>query len=76
MYTCEEIYAWFTGPEGEPNIGFGRMWHAIQLAEVLPELPVDFNGGTGVKPFKEKPFELFNITGTAPQVQVPAGSRP
>jgi hypothetical protein len=38
MYTCEEIYAWFTGPEGEPNLGFGRMWHAIQLAEVLPDL--------------------------------------
>jgi hypothetical protein len=38
MYTCEDIYAWFTGPEGEPNLGFGRMWHAIQLAEVLPEL--------------------------------------
>lgn len=37
-YTCEDIYAWFTGPEGEPNLGFGRMWHAIQLAEVLPEL--------------------------------------
>ena len=38
LYTCEEIYAWFTGPEGESNLGFGRMWHAIQLAEVLPEL--------------------------------------
>lgn len=37
-YTCEDIYAWFTGMENEPNLGFGRMWHAIQLAEVLPEL--------------------------------------
>jgi hypothetical protein len=38
MYSCEDIYAWFTGDEGEANLGFGRMWHAVQLAEVLPEL--------------------------------------
>jgi hypothetical protein len=38
MYTCEDIYAWFLGESGESNLGFGRMWHAIQLAQTLPEL--------------------------------------
>ncbi len=38
LYTCEDIYAWFEGEPGEPNLGFGRMWHAIQLAEALSGL--------------------------------------
>jgi len=37
-YTCEDIYAWFEGEGSEANLGFGRMWHAIQLAEILPDL--------------------------------------
>jgi hypothetical protein len=37
-YTCEEIYAWFEGEGSATNLGFGRMWHAIQLAETIPDL--------------------------------------
>jgi hypothetical protein len=37
-YACEDIYAWFEGESSAPNLGFGRMWHAIQLAETLPDL--------------------------------------
>jgi PKD repeat protein len=51
-YTCADIFAMFQGGEGEPNLGFGRMWHAYQLALTMEELTweeiLDWHlGGTG-----------------------------
>ncbi len=37
-YTCEDILAIFQGEDGEPNTGFGRLWHAYQLTQVIEEL--------------------------------------
>ena len=31
-YTCEDIYTMFDNPEGDNNLGFGRMWMAYKLA--------------------------------------------
>jgi len=38
LYTCEDILALFRGVEPGDQIGFGRMWHAIQLAQTIPDL--------------------------------------
>lgn len=37
-YTCEDIYNFFTGGWTGSQLGFGRMWHAYQLALVIDEL--------------------------------------
>jgi PKD repeat protein len=37
-YTCEDILAIFLGEDGGPHVGFGRLWHAYQLTQVIEEL--------------------------------------
>jgi hypothetical protein len=39
LYACEDILSLFRGTD-EPGdqIGFGRIWHAIRLAELIPDL--------------------------------------
>lgn len=34
-YTCEDIYTMFDNPDGDNNLGFGRMWMAYKLAESI-----------------------------------------
>lgn len=38
LYTCEDILALFRGEALGDQIGFGRMWHAIKLAQTIPDL--------------------------------------
>lgn len=38
LYTCGDIYDLFSGGEFEPNMGFGRMWHAYHLTETIEEM--------------------------------------
>jgi len=38
LYTCEEILAMFEGSLTGHNLGFGRMWHAYQLAATLEDM--------------------------------------
>jgi PKD repeat protein len=38
LYTCEDILTLFRGEEPGSNVGFGRIWHAIQLAQTIPYL--------------------------------------
>jgi PKD repeat protein len=38
LYTCEDILALFQGSLTGHNLGFGRMWHAYQLASVLEDM--------------------------------------
>lgn len=37
-YTCQDIYDFFTGGWTGSQLGFGRMWHAYQLALVIDDL--------------------------------------
>ncbi len=37
-YTCQDIYNFFTGGWTGSQLGFGRMWHAYQLAQVIDEM--------------------------------------
>lgn len=34
-YTCEDVYTMFDNPDGDNNLGFGRMWMAYRLAETI-----------------------------------------
>jgi len=38
LYTCEDIFALFEGSLTGHNLGFGRMWHAYQLALTMEDL--------------------------------------
>ena len=38
IYTCEDIFAMFQGSLTGHNLGFGRMWHAYQLALTMEDL--------------------------------------
>ena len=38
LYTCEDIYAIFTGELTGSQVGFGRLWHAYQLALTMDDL--------------------------------------
>ncbi|MBM2843402.1 MAG: hypothetical protein HW404_1239, partial [Anaerolineales bacterium] len=38
LYTCEDIFAMFQGSLTGHNLGFGRMWHAYQLALTMEDL--------------------------------------
>jgi hypothetical protein len=38
LYTCEDIFGFFTGGLTGGQLGFGRMWHAYNLAESLEDL--------------------------------------
>jgi hypothetical protein len=38
LYTCEDIFNFFTGGLTGGQLGFGRMWHAYNLAESLEDL--------------------------------------
>jgi PKD repeat protein len=37
-YTCEDIFAIFEGALLGNHIGFGRLWHAYQLTQTIPDL--------------------------------------
>lgn len=38
LYTCEDIFAIFEGSLTGTQLGFGRMWHAYQLSQVIDDL--------------------------------------
>jgi hypothetical protein len=38
LYSCEDIFGMFTGDLTGSQLGFGRMWHAYQLAVAMEEL--------------------------------------
>jgi len=38
LYTCEDIYGYFTGGLTGSQLGFGQMRHAFTLAETIPNL--------------------------------------
>lgn len=38
LYTCEDIYNYFTGGLTGSQLGFGQMRHAYSLAETIPDL--------------------------------------
>jgi PKD repeat protein len=38
LYSCEDIFSFFTGGLTGKQLGFGRMWHAYQLAVSIEEL--------------------------------------
>lgn len=38
LYTCEDIYAIFSGDLTGFQVGFGRMWHAYHLAQTIEDL--------------------------------------
>lgn len=38
LYTCEEIFDYFTGGLTGSQLGFGRMWHAYKLAQTMEDL--------------------------------------
>ncbi len=38
LYTCEDIYDYFTGGLTGSQLGFGQMRHAYSLAETIPDL--------------------------------------
>ncbi len=38
LYTCADIFGFFTGDLTGEQLGFGRMWHAYQLALTIPGL--------------------------------------
>lgn len=38
LYTCEDIFDFFTGGLTGDQLGFGRMWHAYKLSQVIEEL--------------------------------------
>jgi hypothetical protein len=38
LYTCEDIFAIFTGELTGSQVGFGRLWHAYQLALTMEDL--------------------------------------
>ncbi len=38
MYTCEDIFNYFTGGLTGGQLGFGRMWHAYNLTQTLDDL--------------------------------------
>jgi PKD domain len=38
LYSCEDIFSFFTGGLTGKQLGFGRMWHAYQLALSIEEL--------------------------------------
>jgi PKD repeat protein len=38
LYTCEDIYAFFTGGLTGSQLGFGQMKHAYTLAQTIPDL--------------------------------------
>ncbi|HEX9674549.1 MAG TPA: PKD domain-containing protein [Anaerolineales bacterium] len=38
LYTCEDIFDIFTGGLTGSQVGFGRMWHAYQLAQTMEDL--------------------------------------
>ena len=38
LYTCEDIFDIFTGGLTGSQVGFGRLWHAYQLAQTMEDL--------------------------------------
>jgi DNA-binding transcriptional MerR regulator len=38
LYTCDDIFSIFRGALTGNTLGFGRMWHAVQLAQTMPDL--------------------------------------
>jgi hypothetical protein len=38
LYTCEQIFRYFQGDLTGSQLGFGRMWHAYQLATIIPDM--------------------------------------
>ena len=38
LYTCEDIFAIFRGALTGQTLGFGQMWHAVQLAATLQDM--------------------------------------
>jgi hypothetical protein len=38
LYTCEQIFGYFQGDLTGSQLGFGRMWHAYQLATTIPDM--------------------------------------
>jgi PKD repeat protein len=38
LYTCEDIFDFFTGGLTGEQLGFGRMWHAYKLSQTIEEL--------------------------------------
>ncbi|HET7012219.1 MAG TPA: PKD domain-containing protein [Anaerolineales bacterium] len=38
LYSCEDIFNFFTGGLTGGQLGFGRMWHAYKLAQTIEEL--------------------------------------
>ncbi len=38
LYTCEDIFTMFEGSLTGHNLGFGRLWHAVQLAGTLEDM--------------------------------------
>ena len=38
LYTCEDIYSIFVGGLTGSQVGFGRMWHAYKLTQVIEDL--------------------------------------
>jgi hypothetical protein len=38
LYTCEDIFDFFTGGLTGDQLGFGRMWHAYKLTQTIEEL--------------------------------------